>query len=156
MNKLNASFYRNLLVWLKVVVLVGSPSAVKVGASQMQCPNCRSEHVHRERRTPEDRLKYAAVFECHDCNQRTGISHLKQILNLAVPQFLRMPWITFHARCPHCGNLHLRVHSERDYVEGYERNLLRVIHKLLGAPLCYCWDCRLQFHDLRPRLHAKL
>ena len=51
--------------------------------------------------------------------------------------------------------MHLRVQRKRDYVEGYELNLLRMIQKLLGAPLCYCWDCRLQFYDLRPRLKAK-
>jgi len=121
----------------------------------MQCPKCKSEHVHRERRTPDERWKYAAVFECYDCHHRTGVSHLKQLPRLSLPHFLRAPWITYHARCPHCGNMQLRVYKQRDYVEGYQRNLLRMLQKLLGAPLCYCWECRLQFYDLRPRINAK-
>jgi hypothetical protein len=120
--------------------------------SQMQCPMCKSSHVHRERRTPEERWKYAAVFECYDCHQRIGISYLRQLPRLSVWHFLRMPWITFHVRCPRCGEMQLKVLRNRDYIEGYENNPLRIIQKLLGAKLYYCWECRLQFHDLRPQL----
>lgn len=121
----------------------------------IQCPKCQSKHVHRQRRAPNERWKYAAVFECADCRYRIGISHLKNFPKITLPRFLREPWITFHARCPKCGNLQLRIQRRRDYVEGYEDGLLRRIQKFLGAPLCYCWDCRLQFYDLRPRQTPK-
>lgn len=49
----------------------------------------------------------------------------------------------------------LRIQHRRDFVEGYHDSLLRSVEKLFGAPLCYCWDCRLQFYDLRPRLKWK-
>ena len=117
----------------------------------MLCPKCKSKHVHRKQRAPEERWKYAAVYECYDCQHRVGVSHLKQLPKFSLPRFLEWPWISFHARCPRCGNTKLRVQRRRDWVEGYHESPLRTIEKLLGAPLCYCWDCRLQFHDLRPR-----
>jgi predicted RNA-binding Zn-ribbon protein involved in translation (DUF1610 family) len=122
----------------------------------IQCPKCKSDNVYREHRSPEDRRKYAAVFECYDCGQHIGVSRLQKLLNPHMPDFLRMPWITVHARCPRCGNMKLQVFERRDYIEGYQRNLLRFVQRLLGAPLCYCPSCRLQFHDLRPRLTQKL
>src|ERR1035437_214978 len=121
----------------------------------MQCPKCKSEHVYREHRTRADRWRYAAVFKCSDCHHRIGISHVKILSRLSLAYFIPAPWITSHARCPKCGNMQLQVYRNRDYVEGYEDNLLRTIQRLLGAPLCYCWDCRLQFYDLRPRLNPK-
>lgn len=122
----------------------------------IQCPKCKSENVRREHRSPEDRRKYAAVFECYDCGNHIGISRLKLLLNLHMPGFAQMPWITTHARCPKCGNMKLQVYRQRDYIEGYHRTLLRLLQRLLGAPLCYCWSCRLQFYDLRPRFNEKL
>jgi hypothetical protein len=66
-----------------------------------------------------------------------------------------MPWITFfHARCPRCGEMQLEVLRDRDYIEGFENNPLRIMQKLFGAKLYYCWECRLQFYDLRPRFNA--
>jgi hypothetical protein len=119
---------------------------------EMQCPKCKSSNVHREHRTATDRWKYAAVFECYDCNHRVGISYLSQPLRLAVPQLFRWPWITLHVRCPHCGETELKVMRSRDEVEDYRRGPLRFAQRLLGAKLYYCWLCRLQFYDLRPRL----
>lgn len=126
------------------------------GVSMMQCPKCKSRHVGREHRTPEERRKYAAVIECYDCGHRLGLSPLMNLLYAHMPQFVQMPWFTFNARCPKCGNLKLRVFDQRDYIEGYHRNPVRFAQRLLGASLCYCWGCRLQFYDLRPRLEEKL
>ncbi len=65
------------------------------------------------------------------------------------------PWITLYARCPKCGNTQLKIFKHRDHIEAYQLNLVRILQKLLGAPLCYCWECRLQFYDVRPRIDAE-
>ncbi len=119
----------------------------------MQCPECQSTHVYRKRRTRKERWKYAAVFECSDCQHLVSISHVKNLI--AFFNFVDEPLITFHARCPNCGNTQLSIQATRDYVEGYDNGVLRKLQKLLRAPLCYCWNCRLQFHDLRPLLPPK-
>ena len=118
----------------------------------MQCPKCKSDRVSRQRRTRAERWKYSAVYECADCLHRIGISYLEQPPKPTVPHFLRMPWITFHVRCPQCGSFQLTVQKERDHIEGFSVNPLRLIQRLLFAPMYYCADCRLQFNDVRPMM----
>ena len=118
----------------------------------MQCPKCKSERVSRQRRTRAEHWKFAAVYECDDCLHRIGVSYLNKPPKFAMPRFLRMPWITFHARCPECGSFQLQVQMERDYIEGFKINPLRVMQRLLYARMYYCAGCRLQFHDIRPRM----
>ncbi len=130
---------------------MGTPG-LGLDIGRMQCPKCNSEHVNRQRRMRADRWKYAAVYECDDCQHRITVSYLKRPPVLTLPHFLRGPWITFHARCPECGSLQLTVQAERDYIEGFRINPLRVMQRLLRAPMYYCADCRLQFNDLRPRM----
>lgn len=115
----------------------------------MQCPECNSTHVSRQRRTAGERREYSAVFACGDCLHRFGISRLRRTFEFVVPSFLRMPWITLHARCPKCADMRVGIQRERDYIEDFCANPFRLLQRLLGARLYYCKYCRLQFHDVR-------
>ncbi|MGA2118924.1 MAG: hypothetical protein ABSH56_29760 [Bryobacteraceae bacterium] len=56
-----------------------------------------------------------------------------------------------HRRCPQCWSERLEVLSRRDYIEGFRKGLIRRVQGWFGAPLYYCWRCRLQFYDARPQ-----
>jgi hypothetical protein len=78
------------------------------------------------------------------------VSLLKKAPRLRSSAFVGLPVVSLRARCPKCGNIQLRVFKQRDYVEDFSHNPLRLIQRLFGARLYYCELCRLQFYDLRP------
>ena len=104
----------------------------------MNCPTCRTADFYRRHRRPHERLWWSEVYECEQCHYREGQPYYWWTL------------FSFKAHCPRCGNEELQIRKKRDYIDGYYRNPLSLGQKYLGAPLRYCWHCRLQFYDLRP------
>lgn len=54
-------------------------------------------------------------------------------------------------RCPRCTSRDLRIRQKRDRVDGFSKHPVRLLQGLFGARLYYCWQCRLQFYDIRRR-----
>ena len=91
----------------------------------------------RVRRTLGERLFYRIAMECPECGFRKKRGR----------RFLQK-WSTV-ARCPRCLRDQLKVFRKRDRTEGFRGGLFRRVQGLLGAKLCYCSSCRLQFYDMR-------
>jgi len=98
---------------------------------------------------------YAAVLECEDCTQLLRVSYLQQPPRLHVRTWLRMRLNALCARCPRCGSDRLSGGAGPDAVHNYRSRPVRTLQRLMGAPLCYCAECRLQFYDLRPKRHIE-
>jgi len=109
----------------------------------LQCPSCFSGHLVRRRRNWRQRLTCSAVYQCEDCLQYHELSRLRH-----------WPMFSWHARCPRCGTERLKRFTRRDHIEALYANPLSKLQRFIGAPLLYCFRCRLQFYDIRPRLHT--
>jgi hypothetical protein len=101
------------------------------------CHHCGGR-LHRVRRTLWQRLLYRSLYECYSCSAWERNHHT-----------------IFHSftgvsRCPRCDSRRLKVFKKRDHIEGFQRNIYRRIQGWMGAKLCYCERCRLQFYDRRP------
>jgi uncharacterized protein with PIN domain len=85
------------------------------------------------------RLYAVAAFKCPQCESR--MYHRRQFLG------------AFHryTQCPQCGTAKLSRLKSIDYVDQLNKNPLRLLLRMFGAPLYHCTFCRLQFWDLRAR-----
>jgi DNA-directed RNA polymerase subunit M/transcription elongation factor TFIIS len=101
------------------------------------CSTCGGKLV-RVHRSWWQRLALKAVFECRECGAREAKRWL----------FFRTP--TRIANCPRCGNRKLEVYKKRDRIEMFHFSVFRMLQGWMGAKLCYCALCRLQFYDFRP------
>jgi DNA-directed RNA polymerase subunit RPC12/RpoP len=105
------------------------------------CPACEKGKMKRRRRTLLEKVRYTAVYYCRDCGYEARLSFLDTL-----------PQLSLYARCPRCGEVHLKTFRKRDRIEGFYRNPISQLQRFLGAPLLYCFHCRLQFYDLRRRV----
>ena len=110
----------------------------------MRCIYCSGGKLRRKSRTILQRLRYAAIYTCTHCEAQSYYGY-----------FGRTAMISVAAACPQCGNTRLDVASRRDKIDPLHRGLLPTLLRWLGAPLLRCLRCRLQFHDLRPRLRDR-
>jgi DNA-directed RNA polymerase subunit RPC12/RpoP len=86
------------------------------------------------------RLHARAVYKCLKCDNRIYIRRK------LVTAFNR------YARCPQCGTRrNLSKLRSIDRVDRLNKNPLRLLLRLFGAPLYHCTFCRLQFWDFRSR-----
>ena len=102
----------------------------------LRCSNCGGA-VRRIHRTFLQRFQYLAIFQCADCRQ---------------PKYQPRPnFYNFgpFARCPRCGTFRVSRLRERDRIDGFHRSAVGMVRSLLGAPLCHCRFCRVQFYDRR-------
>ena len=107
------------------------------------CPCC-GEAMRRSRRTLAERVLFAQAQCCTKCATRCRLSRWRSLRD------------SRYVSCPRCAGQNLRVFSRIDRIEGMQRNPLRWIERLLGAPLYYCAACRLQFFDVRPLLRGTM
>ncbi len=103
-----------------------------------KCARCSNE-TSRRRRNPWQRIFYRAVIGCDFCGERVFIPR-------STFGFLQR-----YSQCPQCGTRDLSKLRSRDHVEKMNRNPLRMLLGLVGAPLYHCTFCRLQFRDPRKR-----
>jgi ribosomal protein L32 len=108
------------------------------------CPVCNKLTLVRKHRTFLERLRYASVNECPECQTRLVQTHAA-----------RFPALSLIARCPQCGTTELRLRKCLDYYDPLYHNPISLVQKYLGGAVLYCVDCRLQFYDLRPRRRPK-
>jgi DNA-directed RNA polymerase subunit RPC12/RpoP len=87
-----------------------------------------------------EKFYLAAIFMCRDC----GREHTVNFLGI-------WPHLSLVARCPRCGTRRLRQLKKIDHIETMYKNPLSRLQKFIGAPLLYCFRCRLQFYDYRRR-----
>ena len=108
----------------------------------MGMPNCFKcgGKTHRIHRTVAERFRYAAVYRCRQCGEKS----------------LEDQWYLFLlgtvSRCPHCGTHRLRKLRRVDKIDRMYANPLSYVQKFFGASLHWCQYCRLQFYDFRPRI----
>jgi hypothetical protein len=103
------------------------------------CQVCGQETV-RTRRNIVQRLYTRAVFKCLRCGNRVAV------YRRFVGAFGR------YTRCPQCGTRqNLSKLKSIDRVDRLNKNPLRWLLGVLGAPLYHCTFCRLQFWDTRSR-----
>ncbi len=103
------------------------------------CEICETELIRR-RRTLIQKVFAQAVFSCPKCHKK----------NFYHRPFLHK--LSLHSQCPQCGTPNVSKLRSIDRVDRLNKNPLRAIIGLLGAPLYHCTFCRLQFWDLRSRL----
>ena len=101
------------------------------------CQFCRSATVRVER-TFYQRLIYAAVYQCRRCRRKSGELHFAPLFSL-------------HSICPRCGSERPERVRRRDPIESLYKSPLSLVQRLFGAPLYYCFYCRLQFYDFRKK-----
>lgn len=101
------------------------------------CPHCRERFVQVRRKLWE-RVFYSDAFICKKCRRR--VRALRG--NLAY-------LFSSYARCVRCGSYGVSRLMKPDRVDGFTRNPLGLVQRLLGAPVCRCSPCRLQFYDWR-------
>ncbi len=80
-----------------------------------------------------------AVVGCGHCGERVFVPRA------TLGAFRR------YCQCPQCGTRDLSKLRSGDHVEKMNRNPLRMLLGLFGAPLYHCTFCRLQFRDWRKR-----
>ncbi len=98
------------------------------------CDQCGAELV-RIRRNAWTRLWFIAVYRCRECERYTRLGRLQRL--------------SFHCRCPNCGNEKLTRLRKRDRIELMYRNPVSFFQRYMGAPLWHCEPCRMQFYDMR-------
>jgi hypothetical protein len=54
------------------------------------------------------------------------------------------------AQCPECGTTRLVIRKTRDPIDRYNGGLLAWWRRRMGAKLCHCIFCRLQFYSSLP------
>jgi DNA-directed RNA polymerase subunit RPC12/RpoP len=77
---------------------------------------------------------------CRDCGREQPVTF-----------FGISPHLSMVARCPRCGTRRLRKLKRIDKIESMYRNPISRLQQFIGAPLLYCFRCRLQFYDFRRR-----
>lgn len=104
----------------------------------MYCSTCHNNTLHRQRRRFWHRLWLNAIYECDSCGRREAVYRLDigTLFSLA-------------ACCPKCGNARLKKCSKLDHIELIYKAPFSYWQRFLGAPLYYCFPCRLQFFDFR-------
>jgi len=100
--------------------------------------------MERVRRRLIEHLRYGAVYRCHRCHVRVGISRWWTLL------------LAFHRCCPKCGGTRLECLKHRDRIDPLYKNPLSLVQGLLGAKLWWCPRCRIQFYDTRPAAPAEV
>ena len=108
------------------------------------CPVCKKFSLVRKHRTVLERLQYACINECAECETRLVATHSS-----------RHPAFSLVARCPQCGTKELRLRKSLDFYDPLYRNPISLVQQYLGGSVMYCVDCRLQFYDLRPRRNIR-
>jgi len=98
----------------------------------------------RLRRTPAERILYAAAYGCRNCGKRV------RVLDPAVGARFEFAFSRF-TLCPSCGTTDVRAHPRRDHVDRVSRHPLSQLMRLSGAPRYHCHACRLRYHDWRGR-----
>jgi predicted RNA-binding Zn-ribbon protein involved in translation (DUF1610 family) len=104
----------------------------------MRCDGC-GQSVVRVRRARWERLVYALVYKCPECERKTK-----------VPRYPLFHALSLHRSCPRCGNLELERLRKRDGIDPLYLNPISLVQALIGAPIWWCPFCRLQFYDARP------
>lgn len=104
----------------------------------MFCSGCQNNTLHRQKRRIWQRLWLRAIYKCGRCGQREAIYWL-DLSDI----------FTLTACCPRCGNTRLKRYSRLDHIEGLYTAPHSHWQRFLGAPLYYCFPCRLQFYDFR-------
>jgi predicted RNA-binding Zn-ribbon protein involved in translation (DUF1610 family) len=102
------------------------------------CQFCDHELI-RKRRTLFQKAFTLAVFKCPKCHNSTSWRR---------PFFHK---ISLRSQCPQCGTPDVSKLRSIDRVDRLNKNPLRALLGLVGAPLHHCTFCRLQFWDLRSR-----
>ena len=104
------------------------------------CPHCRGLNLSRRKRSFREKFYLAAIYMCRDCGREQRVT------------FLGMwPHLSFTARCPRCGSRRLRKFKKVDHIESMYKNPISRLQRFFGAPILYCFRCRLQFYDFRRR-----
>jgi len=106
--------------------------------------------VHRKRL---EKLVCSDAYLCLRCNPRMGCYH--PFLQKSAIQFQFV--FSTHSRCIRCGKSeHVTRLAKRDYIDGFSKNPLSWLQKVMGAPINGCSPCRLQYYDWRgPSSEAK-
>src|SRR5437870_68662 len=103
------------------------------------CQVCGYETV-RTRRNFIQRAYTLAIFKCLKCGNRM---YARRRFLTAFGRFVR---------CPQCGSRkNLSKLRSVDKVDRLNKNPLRLLLSIFGAPLYHCTFCRLQFWDVRSR-----
>jgi len=101
------------------------------------CPHC-GKRLLRVRRTLFEKLLHSDIYVCSGCRKRVGA---------------RRPSVVFlfskHARCIQCGSSEVARLAKPDKVDSFTTNALGLAQRLVGAPVCRCSPCRVQFYDWR-------
>jgi len=100
------------------------------------CSNCQGK-LRRVHRTLAEKLRYAAVYECHQCGERVPERRWFSVYGGEYP------------RCPRCGTYRLTRMCSRDRIDSMQKGLVNFVQKMMGAELYHCRYCRVQFYDVR-------
>ena len=100
--------------------------------------------LYRIKRTFRERLRYATLYKCKQCNDYTHDDQWYMLL------------FGDASRCPQCGTYRIYTLKSRDKIDRMYRNPLSYLQKFAGAELRWCSFCRLQFYDRRPRISTPL
>lgn len=100
--------------------------------------------LFRVKRTFRERLRYATLYKCRQCNDYTHDDQWYMLL------------FGNASRCPQCGTYRIYALKSRDKIDRMYRNPLSYLQKFAGAELRWCSFCRLQFYDRRPRISTPL
>ena len=102
----------------------------------LQCSDCQGK-LRRVHRTVAEKILYAAMFECRQCNARTPEPRWYALYKGDYP------------RCPRCATFRLTRLATRDKIDPMQKGFVNFALKLVGSELYHCRYCRLQFYDTR-------
>jgi hypothetical protein len=101
------------------------------------CPHC-GKRLLRVRRTLFEKLLHSDMYACSGCRKRVGALRPSLIFLLSK-----------HARCILCGSSEVARLAKADKVDSFTTDVLGLAQRLVGAPVCRCSPCRVQFYDWR-------
>jgi hypothetical protein len=104
----------------------------------LTCPHCHRRLLH-VRRTLFEKLWNTEMYACAGCRKRMGARRVSLL-------FL----FSKCTRCIECGSAEVARLVKPDRVDSFTTNPLGRVQRLLGAPVCRCSPCRVQFYDWRP------
>jgi DNA-directed RNA polymerase subunit RPC12/RpoP len=102
----------------------------------LHCSACHGK-LRRVHRTFDEKLLYAAMYECGKCHTRKP-----------EPRWYAL-YLGDYPRCPRCGTYRLTRLATPDKIDRMHSGLVNFVQYAWGAELYHCRYCRVQFYDVR-------